>query len=72
MEPRINEPIGQGMCAMVNCWRCGGDHYLKSCPEKNNKDSRVYNLKEACTVGDVSCNIPCIYVSLENLQIDHH
>ena len=49
---------------------CGGDHFLNSCHDKKNKDARVYNLKEASTMWDVSCNIPRIYAALENCQVD--
>ena len=48
-----------------------GDHDHKCSHEKNNKDARVYNLNEASTVGDVAHNIPHIYASLENCQVDH-
>ena len=71
MEPRINEPIGQGKSALVKCQRCGGDHYISSCTKKNNKDAIVYNLKEASRVGDVAHNIPRIHVALENRQEYH-
>ena len=64
IEPRINEPIGQGKSALAKCWRCGGDHYLNSCPKKKNKDARVYNLNEKSIVGDVAHNIPRIYAAL--------
>ena len=71
MEPKINEPIRQGNSTPVKCWMCGADHYLSSCPEKNNKDSLVYNLNKVSTVRDVARNIPRIYVALENRQADH-
>ena len=71
MEPRINDPIAQGKSTPIKCWRFVGDHYLSIFHQKKNKDSKVYNSKDAYTVGDATCNIPRIYEYLENFQANH-
>eukprot|EP00253_Pinus_taeda_P002531 PITA_02531 len=54
----------------VQCWGCGGPHYIKNCPHRKGNDqvSRVY---EASTVGDVAKSIPRINAALEDRQVDY-
>ena len=62
------ESIGQNKQLQVQCWKCGGDHYLNKCPEKKNRDSSMYNVQESYTVGYFARSIPRIYASLDNHQ----
>ena len=55
----------------VKCWKYGSEHYLKKCPNINNKGVKMYNVQEATMVEDVARNIPRIYASLDNQQAKH-
>eukprot|EP00253_Pinus_taeda_P002642 PITA_02642 len=54
----------------VQCWGCGGPHYIRNCPHRkdNDKLSQIY---EASTVGDVARSMPRINAALEDRQADY-
>lgn len=54
----------------VQCWGCGGPHYIKNCPHRKGND-QVSQVYEASTVGDVALSIPRINASLEDRQADY-
>eukprot|EP00253_Pinus_taeda_P019573 PITA_19573 len=54
----------------VQCWGCGGPHYIKNCPHRRNSD-QVSQVYEASTVGDVARSMPRINAALEDRQADY-
>eukprot|EP00253_Pinus_taeda_P023180 PITA_23180 len=54
----------------VQCWGCGGPHYIKNCPHRKGSD-QVSQVYEASTVGDVDQSIPRINAALEDHQADY-
>jgi len=54
----------------VQCWGCGGPHYLKNFPYCKGT-YQVAQLQEASTVGEVASSIPKINVSLEDHQTEY-
>jgi len=54
----------------VQCWGCGGPHYIKNCPHQKESDqlSQIY---EASMVGDVARSMPRINAALEDRQADY-
>eukprot|EP00253_Pinus_taeda_P003061 PITA_03061 len=54
----------------VQCWCCGGPHYIKNCPHRRNID-QVSQVYEASTVGDVARSMPRINAALEDRQADY-
>lgn len=54
----------------VQCWGCGGPHYIKNCPHRKESDqlSQIY---EASTVGDVARAMPRINAALDDRQADY-
>eukprot|EP00253_Pinus_taeda_P007451 PITA_07451 len=54
----------------VQCWGCGGPHYIRNCPHRKDIDqlSQIY---EASTVGDVARSMPRINAALEDRQADY-
>eukprot|EP00253_Pinus_taeda_P020750 PITA_20750 len=55
---------------LVQCWGCGGPHYIKNCPYRRNSD-QVSQVYEASTVGDVARSMPRINATLEDRQADY-
>lgn len=54
----------------VQCWGCGGPHYVKNCLHRKEID-QVSQVYEASTVGDVARSIPRINATLEDRQADY-
>eukprot|EP00253_Pinus_taeda_P034845 PITA_34845 len=54
----------------VQCWGCGGPHYIKNCPHRKSSD-QVSQVYEASTVGDVARFLPRINAALEDRQDDY-
>eukprot|EP00253_Pinus_taeda_P031475 PITA_31475 len=54
----------------VQCWGCGGPHYIRNCPHRKDSDqlSQIY---EASKVGDVARSMPKINAALEDRQADY-
>lgn len=71
-ESRISEqPIkldSEGVARPpVQCWGCGGPHYVKKCPQRKGTE-QVSQIHEASTVSDIGQSLPQINATLE----DHH
>eukprot|EP00253_Pinus_taeda_P017798 PITA_17798 len=74
-ESRISEqPVGlesEGVTRPpVQCWGCGGPHYVKNCPQRKGTD-QISQIHEASTVGDVARSIPRINAALEDRQAEY-
>eukprot|EP00253_Pinus_taeda_P001681 PITA_01681 len=54
----------------VQCWGCGGPHYIRNCPHWKDND-QLAQIYEASTVGDVARSMPKINVALEDRQADY-
>eukprot|EP00253_Pinus_taeda_P029718 PITA_29718 len=71
-ESRINEQIGRvdnerATRPPMQCWGCGGPHYVKNCPQRKGAE-QVSHVYEASTVGDVGRILPKINAALEDRQ----
>jgi len=64
MQPRIEgqEPL--------NYWTCGRDHKRRDFPHQQEVGTRIYNVQEVSTVGEVAQTVPRFYMSLDNHQED--
>eukprot|EP00253_Pinus_taeda_P007905 PITA_07905 len=74
-ESRVSEqpvrPEGEGMTRpSVQCWGCGGPHYVKNCPQRKGMD-QISQIHEASTVGDVARSVPRINEALEDRQAEY-
>eukprot|EP00253_Pinus_taeda_P028992 PITA_28992 len=74
-ESRISEPPArsdlEGMTRPpVQCWGCGGPHYVKNCPQRKGVD-QISQIQEASTVGEVACSMPRINAALEDRQAEY-
>lgn len=49
----------------VQCWGCGGAHYVKNCPHRKGIE-HVSQMHEASIVGDVARSIPKINAALDD------
>eukprot|EP00253_Pinus_taeda_P011015 PITA_11015 len=54
----------------VQCWGCGGLHYVKNCPQRKGTD-QISQIHEASTVGDVGRSMPRINVALDDRQAEY-
>eukprot|EP00253_Pinus_taeda_P014522 PITA_14522 len=54
----------------VQCWGCGGPHYVKNCPQRKGTD-QISQIHEASTVGDVARSVPRINAALEDRQAEY-
>eukprot|EP00253_Pinus_taeda_P018433 PITA_18433 len=70
-ESRVSEPPArseiEGTRPPVQCWGCGGPHYVKNCPRRKGVD-QISQIDEASTVGDVARSVPRINAALEEWQ----
>ena len=55
----------------LQCWGCGGNHWLMDFPHQWEDPRSLHNLENAATVGDIVRETPNIYISLEEGQVDH-
>eukprot|EP00253_Pinus_taeda_P033189 PITA_33189 len=74
-ENRVSEqparPEGEGMTRPpVQCWGCGGPHYVKNYPQRKGTD-QISQIHEASTVGDVARSVPRINAALEDRQAEY-
>eukprot|EP00253_Pinus_taeda_P008592 PITA_08592 len=60
----------EGTRPPVQCWGCGGPHYVKNCPQRKGVD-QISQIHEASTVGDVARSVPRINVALEDRQAEY-
>lgn len=51
----------------VQCWGCGGPHYVKNCPQWKETE-QIFQIHEASTVDDIRRSLPGINVALEYHQ----
>eukprot|EP00253_Pinus_taeda_P029659 PITA_29659 len=51
----------------VQCWGCGGPHYVKNCPQRKGAN-QISQIHEASTVGDVGRSMPRINATLDDRQ----
>eukprot|EP00253_Pinus_taeda_P028202 PITA_28202 len=54
----------------VQCWGCGGPHYVKNCPQRKGTD-QISQIHEASTVGDVGRSMPRINAALDDRQAEY-
>eukprot|EP00253_Pinus_taeda_P006409 PITA_06409 len=74
-ERRISEPPArsdlEGMTRPpVQCWGCGGPHYVKNFPQRKGVD-QISQIQEASTVGEVARSMPRINAALEDRQAEY-
>ena len=55
---------------LVQCWGCGGLHYIKNCPQRKETE-QVSQIHKASIVGDVGCNLPRINAAPEDRQAEY-
>eukprot|EP00253_Pinus_taeda_P001671 PITA_01671 len=54
----------------VQCWGCGGPHYIKNCPQRKGT-GHLSQIHEASTVGEVGRSVPRINAALEDRQAEY-
>eukprot|EP00253_Pinus_taeda_P017453 PITA_17453 len=54
----------------LQCWGCGGPHYIKNCPQRKGT-AQLSQIHEASTVGEVGRSIPRINAALEDRQAEY-
>eukprot|EP00253_Pinus_taeda_P020294 PITA_20294 len=54
----------------VQCWGCGGPHYVKNCSQRKGTD-QISQIHEASTVGDVGRSMPRINAALDDRQAEY-
>eukprot|EP00253_Pinus_taeda_P018429 PITA_18429 len=74
-ESRISEPPTRSDIEWmtrppVQCWGCGGPHYVKNCPQRKGVD-QISQIHEASTVGEVAHSIPRINAALDDRQAEY-
>eukprot|EP00253_Pinus_taeda_P017906 PITA_17906 len=55
---------------LVQCWGCGGPHYIKNCPQRKGT-KQLSQIHEASTVGEVGRSVPRINAALEDRQAEY-
>eukprot|EP00253_Pinus_taeda_P025715 PITA_25715 len=74
-ESRISEPPARSDLEgttrpPVQCWGCGGPHYVKNFPQRKGVD-QISQIQEASTVGEVAHSMPRINVALDDRQAEY-
>jgi hypothetical protein len=54
----------------IQCWGCKGDHMYRYCPHRGEKMRNFHNVQQDETVEDMGRNVPRIYASLDNKQVE--
>eukprot|EP00253_Pinus_taeda_P029084 PITA_29084 len=54
----------------VQCWGCGGPHYIKNYPQRKGTE-QLSQIHEASTVGEIGRSIPRINAALEDRQAEY-
>jgi hypothetical protein len=54
----------------IQCWGCGGDDMYIDFPHRGKKVRIVHNVQQDEIVEDISINVPRIYTSLDNNQVE--
>jgi len=55
----------------IKCWGCKEDHIHNFFPHRKNKMWAMQKIQEATTMAYICINIPRIYASLEDRQVEH-
>eukprot|EP00253_Pinus_taeda_P015903 PITA_15903 len=74
-EPKASEPQirldNEGTARPpLQCWGCGGPHYIKNCPQQKGTE-QLSQIQEASTVGEVGRSVPRINAALEDRQAEY-
>eukprot|EP00253_Pinus_taeda_P006115 PITA_06115 len=74
-ESRMSEPPAKmdtegSSRPPVQCWGCGGPHYVKNCPQRKGTD-QISQIHEASTVGDVGRSMPRINAALDDRRAEY-
>eukprot|EP00253_Pinus_taeda_P023048 PITA_23048 len=74
-ESRINEQHTrldneEAARRQVECWGCGGPHYVKNCPQRKGTE-QLSQIHEASTVGEVGRSVPRINAALDDRQAEY-
>eukprot|EP00253_Pinus_taeda_P012585 PITA_12585 len=74
-EPKASEPQirldNEGTARPpLQCWGCGGPHYIKNCPQRKGTE-QLSQIQEASTVGEVGRSVPRINAALEDRQVEY-
>eukprot|EP00253_Pinus_taeda_P008401 PITA_08401 len=54
----------------VQCWGCGGPHYVKKCPQRKGTE-QLFQIHEASTVDEVGCSVRRINAALDDRQVEY-
>eukprot|EP00253_Pinus_taeda_P002305 PITA_02305 len=54
----------------VQCWGCGGPHYIKNCTQRKGTE-QLSQIHEASTLGEVGRSVPRINAALEDRQAEY-
>eukprot|EP00253_Pinus_taeda_P027426 PITA_27426 len=54
----------------VQCWGCGGPHYIKNRPQRKGTE-QLSQIHEASTVGEIGRSVPRINAALEDRQAEY-
>eukprot|EP00253_Pinus_taeda_P016502 PITA_16502 len=54
----------------LQCWGCGGPHYINNCPQRKGTE-QLSQIHEASTVGEVGRSVPRINAALEDRQAEY-
>eukprot|EP00253_Pinus_taeda_P032987 PITA_32987 len=55
---------------LVQCWGCGGPHYVKNCPQRKGTE-QLSQIHEASMVGEVGRSVPRINAALDDRQAEY-
>jgi hypothetical protein len=70
-EPKMIEIAGQRPRQQpIQCWGCGGDHMFRDCPQRGEKVRTAHSVQQVATVEDMGRNVPRIYATLDNKQVE--
>jgi hypothetical protein len=70
-EPEMIETLGKiPRKPPIQCWGCGGDHMYRYFPHRGEKVRIVHNVQQTDTVEDMGKNVPRIYATLDNKQVE--
>ena len=70
-EPRKTDTVGKRpRKPPIQCWGYKGDHMFRDCPHRGEKVRTIHNVQEDETMKDMGRNVPRIYASLDNIQVE--
>jgi hypothetical protein len=55
----------------MKCWGCEGDHLYRDHPHKGERMRTVHNIQEVEIVEAMGGNMPIIYATLDNKQVEY-